>query len=406
MRARYGRRIRRGVAGTAVAAAAMAALTGSQAPGLLPGILNTSAGAPIVPPPGDPIDGNSSEYFTALPPLNTPAPGTSATPGTGPGTGTGTTDGTGLPVSVLEAYRRAETALAASDPGCNLRWELLAAIGQVESNQARSGNVDSAGTTLSPILGPVLNGNGFANITDTDDGVWDGDKVHDRAVGPMQFIPSTWQTWGADGNDDGVTNPNNIFDAALAAGRYLCAGNRDLSVEHDLHRAILGYNNSTAYLNTVLSWYDHFRKGDVVSVPDVGGAGSDTPDDPPSSTAPSTSPSPTWSPSMSASPRPTKSSTPTATASGTIGPLRAAPRRRPRPPTPRRRAPPLARRTRRTRRPARRTPRRPRRPPPTRPPRRRPVRPTPVRRPPRRQPVADRDGDRGRHRLRPDQLTP
>ncbi|MFD8071449.1 lytic transglycosylase domain-containing protein [Streptomyces sp. NPDC059718] len=325
MRARYGRRIRRGVAGTAVAAAAMAALTGSQAPGLLPGILNTSAGAPIVPPPGDPIDGNSSEYFTGLPPLNTPAPGTSATPGTGPGTGTGTTDGTGLPVSVLEAYRRAETALAASDPGCNLRWELLAAIGQVESNQARGGNVDSAGTTLSPILGPVLNGNGFANITDTDDGVWDGDKVHDRAVGPMQFIPSTWQTWGADGNDDGVTNPNNIFDAALAAGRYLCAGNRDLSVEHDLHRAILGYNNSTAYLNTVLSWYDHFRKGDVVSVPDVGGAGSDTPDDPPSSTAPSASPSPTWSPSMSASPRPTKSSTPTATASGTIGPPSGSP---------------------------------------------------------------------------------
>ncbi|WP_431959870.1 hypothetical protein [Actinacidiphila sp. bgisy160] len=317
MRARYGRRIRRGVAGTAVAAAAMAALTGSQAPGLLPGILNTSAGAPIVPPPGDPIDGNSSEYFTELPPLNTPTPGTSATPGTG--TGTVTTDGTGLPATVLEAYRRAETALAASDPGCNMRWELLAAIGQVESNQARGGNVDSEGTTISPIIGPTLDGNGFAKITDTDNGAWDGDKVHDHAVGPMQFIPSTWQTWGADGNDDGATDPNNIFDAALAAGRYLCAGNRDLSVERDLHQAILGYNNSTAYLNTVLSWYDHFGKGDVVSVPDVGGAGSDTGENPPSSASPTASPRPTKSPNASTSPRPTKSPTPTATASGTIG---------------------------------------------------------------------------------------
>jgi hypothetical protein len=295
----------------------MAALTGSQAPGLLPGLLNTSAGAPVVPPPGDPIDGGSSDYYTELPPLNTPSPGASATPGTG--TGTVTTDGTGLPASVLEAYRRAETALAASDPGCNMRWELLAAIGQVESNQARGGNVDSAGTTISPILGPVLNGDGFANITDTDGGKWDGDTVHDRAVGPMQFIPSTWQTWGADGNDDGVSDPNNIFDAALAAGRYLCAGNRDLSIEGNLHQAILGYNHSQAYLNTVLAWYEHFRKGDVVSVPDIGGAGSDTNEHVPPTTSPSASPSPSKSPSATSSPRPTKKPTPTATASGTIG---------------------------------------------------------------------------------------
>ncbi|MDX3237746.1 hypothetical protein PV392_19100 [Streptomyces sp. ME03-5709C] len=315
MRARYGRRIRRGVAGTAVAAAAMAALTGSQAPGLLPGILNTSAGASIVPPPGDPIDGGSSEYLTELPPLNTPAPGSSATPGTG--AGTVTPGGTGLPATVLEAYRRAETALAASDPGCKLRWELLAAIGQVESNQARGGNVDAAGTTLSPIRGPQLNGDGFANITDSDGGKWDGDTVHDRAVGPMQFIPSTWRTWGADGNDDGVSDPNNIFDAALAAGRYLCAGDRDLSIENNLHQAILGYNHSTDYLNTVLSWYEHFRGGDVISVPDVGGAGSDTPANPPHS-APA-SPRPSTSPSASTSPRPTASPKPTASSSGTIG---------------------------------------------------------------------------------------
>ncbi|MDX3074329.1 lytic transglycosylase domain-containing protein [Streptomyces sp. MI02-7b] len=326
MRARYGRRIRRGVAGTAVAAAAMAALTGSQSAAVFPQIVNASSGAPVTPPPGDPIDGGSPDYFTALPPLNTPAPGTT-TPSTGTAGGTGavTTDGSGLPATVLEAYRRAEVALAASDPGCNMRWELLAAIGQVESNQARGGNVDADGTTISPILGPVLNGDGFANITDTDHGTWDGDSVHDRAVGPMQFIPQTWQTWGADGNGDGVSNPNNIFDAALAAGRYLCAGNRDMSVESDLHQAILGYNHSEAYLNTVLAWYAHFRKGGIVSLPDIGGAGSDTPETLPSSPSPSHFPS--WSPSPSASPnasdsgspRPTKSPRPTASSSGTIG---------------------------------------------------------------------------------------
>ncbi|MFD3453621.1 hypothetical protein ACFWVC_15745 [Streptomyces sp. NPDC058691] len=305
----------------------MAALTGSQASAVFPNVLNTSSGAPITPPPGDPIDGGSPDYYTALPPLNTPAPGTSTTPGTSTDGGTGTvaTGGSGLPATVLEAYRRAEVALAASDPGCNMRWELLAAIGQVESNQARGGNVDSEGTTISPILGPVLNGDGFANITDTDDGMWDGDSIHDRAVGPMQFIPQTWQTWGADGNGDGVSNPNNIFDAALAAGRYLCAGNRDMSVESNLHQAILGYNHSEAYLNTVLAWYDHFRKGGVISLPDIGNAGSDAPVTVPSSPAPhhshSASPWPSASPSAAdpASPRPTKSPRPTASPTGTIG---------------------------------------------------------------------------------------
>ncbi|WP_425274969.1 lytic murein transglycosylase [Streptomyces monomycini] len=43
----------------------------------------------------------------------------------------------------------------------------------------------------------------------------------------MQFIPSTWGSWGADGDGDGVKDPNNMFDAALGTARYLCAGDRD-----------------------------------------------------------------------------------------------------------------------------------------------------------------------------------
>nr|WP_245790317.1 lytic transglycosylase domain-containing protein [Streptomyces monashensis] len=84
----------------------------------------------------------------------------------------------------------------------------------------------------------------------------------------MQFIPSTWARWGADGNGDGRSDPNNVYDAALAAGRYLCAGGRDLSNPADLDRAILGYNHSDAYLRTVKAWFAYYLTGHRV-VPDA-----------------------------------------------------------------------------------------------------------------------------------------
>ncbi|NUQ97311.1 MAG: lytic transglycosylase domain-containing protein, partial [Streptomyces sp.] len=234
---RYARRIRRGAAGTAVAAAAMAALSASQAPGFLPSAHAHSTASPDrsqggtdAPSAGGPIDGGSP-YITQLPPLNTAQGPFAPVPGGAPGGHvTVPSGGTGLPTTVLNAYLRAQESVAQSDPGCHLPWQLLAAIGQVESGQARDGAVDANGTTYTPILGPVLDGNGFANIGDTDHGRYDGDPVHDRAVGPMQFIPSTWETWGVDGNGDGVADPNNVYDAALAAAHYLCADGRDLSV--------------------------------------------------------------------------------------------------------------------------------------------------------------------------------
>jgi hypothetical protein len=330
MAALYGRRIRRGMAGTAVAAAAMAVLTASQAPGLdLSPIHHSDA---VTPPSGTPIDGGSS-YYTQMPPLNAPTgPATGGTDGgAGTGTGTGTTE---LPATVLDAYQKAESDLRASNPRCNLRWQLLAAIGQVESAQARGGEVDSEGTTIRPILGPVLNGDGFADITDTDNGEYDGDSTRDRAVGPMQFIPSTWAVWGADGNGDGVRDPGNIYDAALAAGHYLCAGGRDLSYDTDLDRAIFGYNHSEQYVDLVKSWYEHFLTGGVVSGADIGpgadragssarpGSGTGSSGYPPGTGA---SVPPRVSASVpprrsNASASPSKGSRPTATFSGTIAP--------------------------------------------------------------------------------------
>ncbi|MGW7354540.1 lytic transglycosylase domain-containing protein [Streptomyces sp. NPDC054784] len=253
-----GARLRKGVSTAAVAAAAMAALTASQAPGL--DVVRSGAdeddrstGAPDTGGPGD------DSYHTELPPLESPAPDGDPAHAGG--------DASGVPATVLAAYKKAEKSLEGSDASCGLPWELLAAIGKVESGQARGGAVDKAGTTLKPILGPVLNGAGFARITDTDSGVYDGDATYDRAVGPMQFIPSTWARWGADGNGDGRRDPNNIFDAALAAGEYLCAGERDLAVKADLDRAVLSYNQSQEYLRTVLSWLEYYRKG-VHQVPD------------------------------------------------------------------------------------------------------------------------------------------
>lgn len=174
----------------------------------------------------------------------------------------------GVPASVLAAYRGAAATVAVNQPRCGLPAELLAAIGRVESGHARGGRIDAAGTTLAPILGPVLSGqHGFAAIADTDGGRLDGDRVWDRAVGPMQFIPGTWARWAADGNGDGVADPHNVFDASLAAGRYLCAHDRDLRTPAGLDEAVLSYNRSAAYLRLVLAWLRAYTLA-VAAVPD------------------------------------------------------------------------------------------------------------------------------------------
>ncbi|WP_432054021.1 lytic murein transglycosylase [Streptomyces sp. bgisy022] len=261
MAAHFGRRLRKGATTTAVAAVAVAALSASQAPGVTVDQHGRQATSDAVPTP-DAADGadsatGNSPYYTDLPPLNSPNPSPSAG-GDGPSAGGGEA---GIPATVLGAYKKAEAALREKKPGCNLPWQLLAAIGKVESGQARGGKVTADGTTLSPILGPQLDGNGFALIRDTDSGAYDGNSTYDQAVGPMQFIPSTWAWAGRDGNGDGVEDPNNIYDAALAAGHYLCRFGWDLSDSKDLKRAILSYNRSTDYLNTVLSWLEFYRKG-------------------------------------------------------------------------------------------------------------------------------------------------
>ncbi|MFE5965244.1 lytic murein transglycosylase [Streptomyces sp. NPDC056463] len=322
MAAQFGRRLRRGATSGAVVAAAVAALAASQGPGAVPPPADTAggdrpvgAGDATLPPDGSAT--GDSPYYTDLPPLNTPnKPGTSIDLPivTGPAEA-------GIPATVLSAYKRAEQSIRSSDPACHLPWQLLAGIGKVESGQARGGRVDANGTTLSPILGPKLDGVGFANISDTDNGAFDNDTTHDRAVGPMQFIPSTWATWGQDANGDGRKDPNNIYDAAQAAGLYLCANNRDLAVKADLDRAILSYNRSTEYLRTVLSWFEYYQRG-THQVPDgTGTLPVDRSDTPSRGRTPQTTPTAPVTPSPSPTPqKPKPTPTPNPSEPGTSTP--------------------------------------------------------------------------------------
>lgn len=203
----------------------------------------------LEPGGGSGVPGRDSDW---RPPADLQAPPISPVPAAAP-----TRDPTKYDV-LGEAYRTAADALS---DRCRLPFALLMAIGEVESSSLRGRRLDDRHNVVPPVIGPALSGGRFAAIRDSDGGRLDGDPVWDRAVGPMQFIPGTWRLWGADGDGDGVADPQNVEDAALAAGRYLCAGGRDLSRRADLEEAILSYNHSQRYLATVLDLHDSVMGG-------------------------------------------------------------------------------------------------------------------------------------------------
>lgn len=161
---------------------------------------------------------------------------------------------------------------ASAGAPCPAPWWLLAGIGRVESHHgtAQGSRVGADGLTTVPIRGIPLDGRpGVATIRDSDGGLLDGDTTFDRAVGPMQFIPSTWARWGADGNGDDVADPHNLYDAAAAAALYLCvAGRGSLLDEAGQRSGLLAYNRSVPYGNMVLATGGSYR--DALNLPDLG----------------------------------------------------------------------------------------------------------------------------------------
>jgi peptidoglycan hydrolase CwlO-like protein len=100
-------------------------------------------------------------------------------------------------------------------------WYVLAAVGKVESNHGEN-------------MGPSIAG----------------------ALGPMQFLPSTWETAGVDGNGDGVANIMDPRDAIPAAARYL----RDGGAPQDWYRALFTYNHADWYVKKVLGVAEGYRR--------------------------------------------------------------------------------------------------------------------------------------------------
>lgn len=240
----------------------------------------------------------------------------------------------GIPLAALRAYQRAAAAINRTDPGCRLPWQLLAAVGRAESNHGRYGGavMTASGKATPPIIGIALDGRGpVALILDSEGGAWDADPVYDRAIGPMQFLPGTWRTNGRDGDKDGVKDPHDIDDAALAAAVYLCAGPGDLSTLEGQRAAVFRYNRSDAYVEFVVTKAAEYAGQGVVAVPNgvpapvpapAAAAAPAAPGEPGpiQSPDPGGSPGPTESPSPSAEPTPTETPTPTDTPTPTETP--------------------------------------------------------------------------------------
>ena len=152
-----------------------------------------------------------------------------------------------IPGLLLPHYQRA--------PACEgLPWQLIAAIGWVETRHATSdgAHVDPPTGDVQPrIVGIALDGARSAAIRVPPGGSpWHGDQAWDHAVGPMQFITGTWARWGLDASGDGLASPHNAYDAIAAAGRHLCNGRPRLDSPE---AAIRRYNPSDRYIDDVLA---------------------------------------------------------------------------------------------------------------------------------------------------------
>ena len=178
--------------------------------------------------------------------------------------------GTDLTGVTLDAYWRASKQAVAE--GCFVPWQLLAGIGRAETNHGTGtgGKVLASGQMTKPDIGVALDGGpGVQRILDSDGGVWDNDPVFDRAFGAMQFIPWSWARFGRDGNGDGISDPNNLYDGALTAVSYICRFGPDITTLASIRKVIFKYNAANWYVDRVVGFMTPYVQA---AIPDTPGA--------------------------------------------------------------------------------------------------------------------------------------
>lgn len=165
-----------------------------------------------------------------------------------------------MPVIALEAYAYAAKVAEVENPGCHLAWTTLAGIGMVESKHGtyHGAVIEPSGEVTPHIRGRRLDGTDATQMLAASGGA-DGD--FQQAMGPMQIIPNTWRLYAVDAHNDGISSPDNIDDAALAAAGYLCYSGKDLSTAHGWLSAVRAYNDSQSYASAVRGWANAYAAG-------------------------------------------------------------------------------------------------------------------------------------------------
>lgn len=146
----------------------------------------------------------------------------------------------------VEVDSTAVYAWASEGSLCRVPASVLSGIAEAVSNvEFLEGHaIDSDGNLQPPLYGVRGDGtqSGLATLVDTDDGTIDDDPDWDRPVGAFQMLPTSWANHGLDGNNDGVADPQNLWDAAASASNFLCA----MGAGTDLDGAIRRYVGSEA----------------------------------------------------------------------------------------------------------------------------------------------------------------
>jgi membrane-bound lytic murein transglycosylase B len=162
-----------------------------------------------------------------------------------------------IPAAAVSAYRAAAVTVAAE--GCTLDWQLLAAVGYVESGHGRDGDhrLDGLAVVHPAEFGPTLDGHAGVAFLDSDSGTLDGNLRWDRGVGPLRLLPTTWTAYGA---GRGRPQVQSLRASAETAARYLCAAGAGTG-DRQLRAALLTYRGSAAYRRAVLTVAAAYRTG-------------------------------------------------------------------------------------------------------------------------------------------------